>query len=77
MIELIECEDNVVTMENIGNIVRKLRLEKDMSQMDLSTKAGVAPYTTFHIEKGKNSNFATVLFILDALDYELVLRRKL
>ena len=76
MIELIEYGDEAVTMENLGERVKALRLKQDMSQMDLSSKAGVAPYTCFHIEKGRNTNFATILSVLDALGMELVMREK-
>lgn len=76
MIELIEYDSGAITMENLGEKVKTLRLKQDMSQMDLSTKAGVAPYTCFHIEKGRNTNFATVLSVLEALGQELVMREK-
>lgn len=77
MIELIEYDDGAITMENLGKRIKDMRLDADMSQMDLSTKAGVAPYTCFHIEKGRNTGIQTLLLVLDALDHELVIRRKI
>ena len=76
MIELIDYDDGAVTMENLGERVKALRLRADMSQMDLSVEAGVAPYTCFHIEHGRNTNIKTVLSVLEALGQELVIREK-
>lgn len=76
MIELIEWEDPVVTMSSIGTIVKMLRSEKGLSQEALGLDAGLSQYAVYALEHGRNTQFASVLLVLDALGRELVIRRK-
>lgn len=76
MIELIEWEDPVVTMSSIGTMVKMLRSERGLSQEDLGLEAGLSQYAVFALEHGRNTHFSSVLMVLDALDRELVIRRK-
>ena len=76
MIELIEWEDPVVTMKSIGTIVKMLRSERGLSQEALGLEAGLSQYAVYALEHGRNTQFASVLMVLDTLDRELVIRRK-
>ena len=76
MIELIEWEDPVVTMGSIGTIVKMLRSERGLSQEALGLEAGLSQYAVYAHEHGRNTQFASVLMVLDTLDRELVIRRK-
>lgn len=42
-----------VSSTNIGDRIRRVRLEKDISQVDLATAAGVKPHTMWRYEKGQ------------------------
>lgn len=74
MIELIECEDDVITCMNIGKKIKQLRLRQGYTTLSLATAAGVAQGTIIQIEHGSNPNLLTILSILEVLKSELIVR---
>ncbi|MBO6046608.1 MAG: helix-turn-helix transcriptional regulator [Erysipelotrichaceae bacterium] len=48
----------------LGGRVREIRLEKDMTQQDLSNRTGVAPYYISRIENGRLNIRVDMLFKL-------------
>lgn len=61
----------------IGNIIKKLRKEKGLSQKELANLIGVAQTTLSGYETGySNPIFDTILNISNICDYEIVLINK-
>ena len=77
MIELIEYEDDTITLENMGEWIHKLRQEKNLTLDRLSELAGVSTGAINKIERGERYPTAYVLFhTMDALGQELIVREK-
>ena len=51
----------------LGERIRKYRLENDLSQADLSKKAGVSIHSISNIENGSDFNIDNLLSLLRAL----------
>ena len=59
-------------MINTGKEIRRLRLSKNMTQIDLAESTGLQRSYISHIERNiKHPSFATLKKIADALDMEL------
>lgn len=76
MIEIIEYEDNVITMDGLGEKMRKLRMGNGLSLLELSRRAYIAPSTIDKLEQGRCPTMYTVICLADALGYEVVMREK-
>lgn len=64
-------------MSDIAEIVRTMRLSKDLSQRGLDRLAGVPVGTVNNIEHGRHSpNIETVLRLMRACDWEIVFKPK-
>lgn len=59
---------NKEVMANFGRNVRKIRLEKDLTQEELAEGAGISQVQIARIESGKiNTSISTVVAIAKAL----------
>ena len=76
MIEIIEEEKNVITMKNVGDKLRKLRIEKGWTFAEMGRQSGLAPATITTTEYGRVPNLYTLLKMADALGYEVIMREK-
>lgn len=76
MIELIEWEDNTVTIDNVGERAREIRLKNDMTLWGVALDANVSITTVDKFEKGSNATLYTMFSVLDALGQEVVIREK-
>ena len=76
MIEIIEEEKNIITMENIGEKLRRLRISKGWTFAEMGRQAGLAPATITKTEDGRIPNAYTLIQMADALGYEIILREK-
>ena len=76
MIEIIEEQKNIITMENIGEKLRRLRIAKDWTFAEMSRHSGLAPATITKTEYGRVPNLYTLIQMADALGYEIILREK-
>ena len=57
---------------NIGYLIKELRIEKHMTQMELADIADVNYNTIASIEECKRiGNYATIIKILNALGYDI------
>lgn len=64
-------------MNNIGPQIRKIRKAKKLTQGELAAVSGVAVATISAYEtQSYTPNTDTVLLLLDALGYELVISKK-
>lgn len=61
-------------MGNIGGIIKQIRLEKNMTQKELSEKSGIAEITIRKLENdaSRNPSIGTVKKLADALDVPYV-----
>lgn len=77
MIEIIECDDNIVTPDTIGEMLRIKRCKRGLTQFALAEKAVVGFATVSAIESGRHiPNIRTICILADTLDLELVLRER-
>lgn len=76
MIEIIEEQKNIITVKNIGERLRKLRIEKGWAVAEMSRYANIAPATITKTECGRIPNLFTLIQMADALGYEVILREK-
>lgn len=76
MIELIEWCDNVITEESVGRILKRLRLESNLTVLQLAYKSMLSTDTIHKAEHNRNVTLHTLSFLLDAMGYELTIRRK-
>lgn len=76
MIELIEWDDNVITEESVGRILKRLRLKSNLSAIQLADKSMLSTDTIHKAEHNRNVTLHTLTFLLDAMGYELTIRRK-
>lgn len=51
----------------LGEAVRRLRLERDIDQVTLGEMAGVSRRTVINLEQGRGATTATLVSIVDAL----------
>ena len=51
----------------LGDAVRRLRLERDIEQATLSEIAGVSRQTVINLEQGRGATTATLVSVVDAL----------
>jgi transcriptional regulator with XRE-family HTH domain len=52
----------------IGENIRTLRLQKNLSQQALATQAGVSMTALRHLESGQGANLGTLIRVVRALD---------
>jgi HTH-type transcriptional regulator/antitoxin HipB len=64
-------ETPVRETRQLGNVIRRVRRLKGLSQSDLGEKSGLRQATISVIETGKAAKLEPVLSILAALDLEL------
>lgn len=76
MIELIDCEDLVFDRENFDSVLRRIRGNRDITQYKLADLSGLTQSTISAAELGRYPTMLTVWDMLDAMDYELVVREK-
>jgi transcriptional regulator with XRE-family HTH domain len=67
-----------VKLHEIGHKVKVLRLEKKLTQKELSTRCGISRITLGKIERGElgSTSVKTLDIILDTLGYEIALKTK-
>ena len=53
--------------QQLGEAVRRLRLERDIDQVTLSEIAGVARRSLINLEQGRGATTATLVSVVDAL----------
>lgn len=51
----------------LGEAVRRLRLDRDIDQETLSEMAGVSRRTVINLEQGRGATTATLVLVVDAL----------
>lgn len=76
MIELIDCEDLVFDKDNFDSVLRRIRGNRDITQYKLADLSGLTQSTISAAELGRYPTMLTVWDMLDAMDYELVVREK-
>ena len=76
MIELIDCEDLVFDKDNFDFVLRRIRGNRDITQYKLADLSGLTQSTISAAELGRYPTMLTVWDMLDAMDYELVVREK-
>lgn len=76
MIRLIEWEDNVITDESMGRILKRLHKRANYSIMRLAEDCELSYATIVKAERGENVTTHTLITMLDVMGYELVARRK-
>lgn len=76
MIRLIEWEDNVITDESMGRILKRLHKRSNYSIMRLAEDCELSYATIVKAERGENVTTHTLIAMLDVMGYELVARRK-
>lgn len=76
MIELIDCEDLVFDKDNFDSVLRRIRGNRDITQYRLADLSGLTQSTISAAELGRYPTMLTVWDMLDAMDYELVVREK-
>ena len=60
----------------IGYAIRKVRLQKGLTQIDLAKLSGFRQESISRIESGSSSNISTVLGLLSALKLEFKIQPK-
>jgi len=61
----------------IGQILKNMRLEKELSQKDLGKKLNIADNTISSYERGNSQpDFETIIKIAKICDYELLFKNK-
>ena len=58
----------------VGEGVRNLRLQKNLSQVSLAAQAGVSMSALRHLESGQGANLTTLIRVVRALDKQEWLR---
>ena len=59
---------------NIGEIIKKCRIKRGMTQFKLALKSGVPPATISSVEtSARNTSVNTVVKLLKAMDYDLAI----
>lgn len=76
MIRLIEWEDNVITDESMGRILKRLHKRANYSIMRLAEDCELSYATIVKAERGENVTTHTLITMLDVMGYELIARRK-
>ena len=76
MIELIDCEELVFDKDNFDSVLRRIRGNRDITQYRLADLSGLTQSTISAAELGRYPTMLTVWDMLDAMDYELVVREK-
>ena len=76
MIKLIEWEDNVITDESMGRILKRLHKRANYSIMRLAEDCELSYATIVKAERGENVTTHTLITMLDVMGYELIARRK-
>lgn len=76
MIELIEWEDDTVTIDNVGDLAHRLRMKKELTLWGVALDANLSVTTVDKFEKGGNSTLYTLFGVMDALGQEVVIREK-
>lgn len=62
----------VKTKMNIGEVIKKCRTKRGMTQFDLALRSGVPPATISSVETSvRNSSVNTIVKLLKAMDYDL------
>ncbi|OGR88405.1 MAG: hypothetical protein A3J74_05560 [Elusimicrobia bacterium RIFCSPHIGHO2_02_FULL_57_9] len=54
--------------QTIGENIRSLRLQKNLTQQALATQAGVSLSALRHLESGQGANLGTLIRVVRALD---------
>lgn len=67
MIDLYLASDKVLLKE-IGQKIKRLRLQSNLSQKTLAERSGVSVFSISQIENGSNPSLLTLLMILRALN---------
>ena len=67
MMELYAPTDNMI-LEKIGENIKRMRLEHNISQKELASSAGVAISSIAALERGENISLKTLVPILRALN---------
>lgn len=62
--------------KEIGELIKKKRLELGLSQSMVGEKAGVTYQTIINIEKGSKSSLQSILNILDVLGMKIDILQK-
>jgi len=66
-----------VDLKEIGNIIRKARIEKGNTQAEMACNVGVSERWVRDIEKGKgNPLFLQLQGVLDYLDFKIHITKK-
>ena len=55
-------------LKDLGERISQLRIRKELTQMELASRAGVSPRALGDLERGKGSSLTTYVSILKALD---------
>ena len=77
MIRLLYANDDGVTLENIGKKIHYLRMRKGWSRRILADNALISEHAIIAVEVGNSyPRLDTLVMIIDALGYEIVLREK-
>lgn len=76
MIKLIEWEDNVITDESMGRILKRLHKRANYSIMRLAEDCELSYATIVKAERGENVTTHTLITMLDVMGYELIARKK-
>lgn len=59
---------------NIGEIIKKCRIKRGMTQFELALKSGVPPATISSVEtSARNTSVNTAVKLLKAMDYDLAI----
>lgn len=67
----------MLTADNLGDVLFRLRTETGMSRTDVYEACGVAKNTIYLAEKGKKlPRFDTLQLLLETYGYEMLVRRK-
>ncbi len=67
IMDLYSSTDNAI-LKRLGEQLRRLRLEQNVSQKDLAKSAGVSLSSVVNIEKGKSISLSTLIPLLRALN---------
>lgn len=60
-----------VLLLSLGNIVRELRYERELTQIDLATKTGISQTVISRIERGEVNSFKHLCNICDCMNLEI------
>ena len=66
----------VHSTHQIGLTIRKIRLQKGLSQKELANLSGFSQESISRIESGCSSNITTILGLLSALDLRFIIQTK-